>query len=229
MILGAGKVGKTSITIRMVGDIFKEVYDIKSDEGYTCDMIVRGKNVRMDILDTTAHEHFGMNRHFWPREAQNFVLIYDIRSEVTFKIVQQVYKTICRIKEGQAFNIVLVGNKCDLYNECDKIQARMELTRQNIKDLVYGYLRNREKELDNSNVTIIPDELQKICLRYHNEIPPEHIEVTYEMGEELARSWENQYFKIPFLETSAKTGENVEKIFANIIMLCQDATSFDYT
>ena len=91
-------------------------------------------------------------------------------------------------------------------------------------DLVYGYLRDGEKLWNqDSNLKLIPDELRMICLRYHGEFVERDIGVTYEMGMRLAKSWENEYFRVPFFETSAKTGESVYEAFKSIVVLAQEA------
>ena len=57
----------------------------------------------------------------------------------------------------------------------------------------------------------------------------ENIAVTYEMGMNLAKSWEREYFKVPFFETSAKTGENVEQAFKSVVILAQDGQGITYS
>ena len=117
--------------------------------------------------------------------------------------------------EDKGINIILVGTKLDLYEQKN---ARMYLNSQKVKDLVIGYVRNAEK-LWNDKSMIIPSAIRDICLSYHGTEPQGRI--SYEMGAELAKSWETDNFKVPFYETSALNGQNVEDVFINMVTLCQ--------
>ena len=62
----------------------------------------------------------------------------------------------------------------------------MKSNEQNMKDLVYGYMRESEK-LCTNYMCIIPEDVKAICLLYHGK--PIHVELTHEMEEKLAESW----------------------------------------
>eukprot|EP00484_Ammonia_sp_Unknown_P030990 CAMPEP_0197026252 /NCGR_PEP_ID=MMETSP1384-20130603/6386_1 /TAXON_ID=29189 /ORGANISM="Ammonia sp." /LENGTH=186 /DNA_ID=CAMNT_0042454891 /DNA_START=137 /DNA_END=697 /DNA_ORIENTATION=- len=155
-MLGAGAVGKSAITIRMVVNEFKQEYDATIEDSYTCTMNVDGQNALLDILDTAGQEQFKALRSHWIREAEAFVLVYAVNSQTSFKVADELYKTICRTKDELRVDLVLVGNKIDL--------------------------------------------------------PESQHVVTYNMGKSLADSW-----GVPFIETSAKTGANVNDAFDLIV------------
>eukprot|EP01084_Bolivina_argentea_P084466 152742_1 len=156
VILGAGAVGKSAITIRMVVNEFKQEYDATIEDSYTCTINVDGENALLDILDTAGQEQFKALRNHWIREAEAFLLVYAVNSQTSFKIADELYKTVRRHKEDMRIDLVLVGNKCDLAES-------------------------------------------------------QH-EVTYKMGNQLADSW-----GVPFVQTSAKTGDNVSDAFDIIV------------
>eukprot|EP00485_Elphidium_margaritaceum_P011682 CAMPEP_0202689308 /NCGR_PEP_ID=MMETSP1385-20130828/4599_1 /ASSEMBLY_ACC=CAM_ASM_000861 /TAXON_ID=933848 /ORGANISM="Elphidium margaritaceum" /LENGTH=189 /DNA_ID=CAMNT_0049344425 /DNA_START=84 /DNA_END=653 /DNA_ORIENTATION=+ len=155
-ILGAGAVGKSAITVRMVANEFQSEYDPTIEANYTCTIQVEGKNETLDILDTAGQEQFAALQHHWIRESHAFLLVYAVNNERTFRHCNDLYKTILRNKDGQRVDIVLVGNKTDL--------------------------------------------------------PDNKHEVTYAMGKQLASDW-----GCSFLETSAKTGTNVNEAFEAIV------------
>mmetsp|Transcript_27846 Transcript_27846/g.44140 ORF Transcript_27846/g.44140 Transcript_27846/m.44140 type:complete len:188 (+) Transcript_27846:21-584(+) len=155
-ILGAGAVGKSAITVRMVANEFQQEYDPTIEANYTCTIQVDGKNEQLDILDTAGQEQFAALQHHWIRESHAFLLVYAVNSDRTFKHCNDLYKTILRNKEGERIDLVLVGNKADL--------------------------------------------------------PDNQHEVSYAMGKQLAESWD-----CPFIETSAKTGVNVNEAFELIV------------
>eukprot|EP01084_Bolivina_argentea_P084468 152744_1 len=156
VILGAGAVGKSAITIRMVVNEFKQEYDATIEDSYTCTINVDGENALLDILDTAGQEQFAALQHHWIRESHAFLLLYAVNSERTFAHTRDLYKNIQRFKEGERIDVVLVGNKADL--------------------------------------------------------PDGQHEVTYKMGKELADEWH-----MDFIETSAKTGVNVNEAFELIV------------
>lgn len=188
-------------------------------------MDVNDKSENVGILDTAGQSEYHPLYDHWIRDYDNFILVYDIASRRSFKHIDYVCKRIMRAKDDDiAFNLIVVGNKCDLYDKCDLNQIRMKLTRENIIQLVYGYIAQFEHK---SNLQIIPVEIKQVCLKYHGETLNTNVEVTYEMGQEFATSLESEYFKVPFFETSAKTGENVRQMFQRMVMLCQSAISDD--
>eukprot|EP01083_Nonionella_stella_P030026 82447_1 len=113
-ILGAGAVGKSAITVRMVANEFQQEYDPTIEANYTCTIQVDGKNETLDILDTAGQEQFAALQHHWIRESHAFLLVFAVNSERTFKHTLDLYKNIQRNKENERIDLVLVGNKADL-------------------------------------------------------------------------------------------------------------------
>ena len=118
-------------------------------------------------------------------------------------------------------NIVLVGNKCDLLNRYKYIYPIDRVKPENMNILVYGYLHKNERNL---GIRFIPEEIKRICVSYiEQSLKDKRIEITPEMGKELAKSWENHEFEVPFIETSAKDKINVEEVFEHLVRLSQNA------
>eukprot|EP01084_Bolivina_argentea_P252375 423602_1 len=125
VILGAGAVGKSAITIRMVVNEFKQEYDATIEDSYTTTINVDGKNELLDILDTAGQDQFKALRNHWIREAEAFVLVYAVNAQTTFKIADELYKTVCRQKEDMRIDLVLVGNKIDLPESQHQVTKQM--------------------------------------------------------------------------------------------------------
>ena len=198
----------------MVANEWRSDYDPTIEDSYTCMLHVNGRHEQLDILDTAGQEQYPALMYHWIRESDIFMIVYDIRSLRTFKHAEEVYRKLLRNKEDELIHVILVGNKSDLYRPMDTVQQKMQLTRSNIKDLVYGYVRRIERTT--KRFVSIPVEMKQICLEFHGKSVSERIEVTYEMGKKLAESWE-----VPFFETSAKTGENVVEAFESLVVLSQ--------
>merc|ERR1719266_2922742 len=110
VVMGAGAVGKSAITIRMVVNEFKQEYDATIEDSYTCTIDVDGKNALLDILDTAGQEQFKALRNHWIREAEAFLLVYSVNSQTSFKVADELYKTVCRQREDMRLDLVLVAN-----------------------------------------------------------------------------------------------------------------------
>jgi len=156
VVMGAGAVGKSAITIRMVANEFQQDYDATIEDSYTCAIDVDGENAALDILDTAGQEQFKALRAHWIREAEAFILVYAVNSQTSFRVADELYRSIRRHKENMRIDMVLIGNKIDL--------------------------------------------------------PESQHEVTYKMGKQLAEKW-----RVPYFQTSAKTGHNVHESFEAIV------------
>jgi len=114
VVLGAGAVGKSAITIRFVADEFRQEYDPTIEDSFNTQIIVDKQDALLDILDTAGQEQFAALQDHWIREAQAFILVYSINSLRSFKHAEDLYIKITRNKEGERIYLVLVGNKSDL-------------------------------------------------------------------------------------------------------------------
>jgi len=158
VVVGAGGVGKSALTVRFIQGKFVEKYDPTIEDSYRKQVEVDGQACVLDIMDTAGQEEYSALRDQYMKTGQGFVLAYSITSPATFDMVQKLRVSILRIKEdvsSQDIPIILVGNKCDL-----------------------------EKERA----------------------------VTQDEGKALANK-----FAIPFLETSAKTNQNIDEVFFTLV------------
>jgi len=114
VVLGAGAVGKSAITLRMVSNDFRKEYDPTIEDSYACSVMVDGKAEMLDILDTAGQEQFSSLLDHWIRDAEGFLLVYAINSFVSFEHAKKLYDKIQHNKEDSTINLILLGNKCDL-------------------------------------------------------------------------------------------------------------------
>ncbi|KAL6307492.1 P-loop containing nucleoside triphosphate hydrolase protein [Sparassis latifolia] len=141
VVLGAGGVGKSALTVRFGRNQFVEQYNPTIEDGVPC--VVRA--LHLDILDTPGMEQFTAlnegyikvsNRtsfavlcshlyHSVPRVAVGF---YFLTQEASLKDVDDIRQLIYQIKGDKTVPIVVVGTKLDLTHE-------REVSRSTIQDL----------------------------------------------------------------------------------------------
>eukprot|EP01083_Nonionella_stella_P114294 337792_1 len=121
VVLGAGTVGKSAITVRMVADTFKTEYDATIEDRYQFDIDVDGKTKKLDILDTAGQEQFAALQDSWIREGDAFLLVYAVNSKATFIHTRKCYTQIQRNKDDARIDLVLIGNKSDLPHDYHEV------------------------------------------------------------------------------------------------------------
>merc|ERR1712159_890627 len=118
VVLGAGGVGKSALTIQLVTGNFLQEYDPTIEDSYRTTVKINYKgeerNALLDILDTAGQEEFQSMQDTWMREGKGFLLVYSIIDESSFEEVRSLREKIMRAKDADKVPIVLVGNKCDL-------------------------------------------------------------------------------------------------------------------
>jgi GTPase KRas protein len=120
VVLGAGGVGKSALTIRLVTENFLDEYDPTIEDSYRKQITVDNKPALLDILDTAGQEEFSSMQDQWMREGDGFLLVYSIASRNSFEEMQHLREKIWRNQDGDDDNfipIVIAGNKCDLINQ----------------------------------------------------------------------------------------------------------------
>jgi len=115
VVVGAGGVGKSAITVRFVQGGFIQKYDPTIEDSYRKQLEVDGIGCMLDVMDTAGQEEYSALRDSYMKTGQGFILVYDISSVTSFDTASKLRLHIIRLKEDVPdIPIVLVGNKCDL-------------------------------------------------------------------------------------------------------------------
>eukprot|EP00703_Trepomonas_sp_PC1_P005606 JAP91000.1 Rab-like protein [Trepomonas sp. PC1] len=122
VVIGAGAVGKSCITIRFIQGKFVKKYDPTIENFYRKQLDFEGQSQMLDILDTAGQEEFSALRDTYMKQGDGFVIVYAIDNETSFEDTRKLHAQMMRIKEKKCPTI-LVGNKCDL-NESRVIQKQ---------------------------------------------------------------------------------------------------------
>lgn len=118
VVLGAGGVGKSALTVRYIRDVFIDYYDPTIEEAYRRDVHLDGQLSTLEILDTAGAEQFTSLNEVYIQAGLGFVLVFSLTQEASLKEVDHLRKQIYGIKGGDTdIPIVVVGTKLDLVNE----------------------------------------------------------------------------------------------------------------
>lgn len=114
VLLGDGRVGKTSLVLRYVNDVFTEKQTATIQASYlTKRLNVGGTLVTLAIWDTAGQERFHALGPIYYRDADAALLVYDVMDSDSFKRVKSWVK---ELRQMAPKNIVLAiaCNKIDL-------------------------------------------------------------------------------------------------------------------
>jgi len=114
VMLGAGGVGKSALTMQFVHGSFIENYDPTVEDLYTKQISINNRTYILEILDTAGVEQFASMSDLYIRNGHGFILVYSITNSQSFDEIQGLQKKICRIKQSNKVPIVITGNKIDL-------------------------------------------------------------------------------------------------------------------
>ncbi|KAF2077839.1 hypothetical protein CYY_000884 [Polysphondylium violaceum] len=114
VVLGAGAVGKSALTIQFIQNHFIEEYDPTIEDSYRRQCQIDEVTYLLDILDTAGQDDYSAMRDQYMRTGQGFILAYDITCRRTFEEVATFVEQIKRVKDTEKFPMILVGNKSDL-------------------------------------------------------------------------------------------------------------------
>ncbi|XP_033629950.1 GTP-binding protein Di-Ras2-like [Asterias rubens] len=114
VVLGAGKVGKTSIISQFLGNKFEEKYKETVEDLHCREYNVNGHCIKVDILDTSGGLQFPAMRRLSISTANAFLLVYSVDDHNSLEVVRQIYEQIREQRSNfDELPIVVVGNKTD--------------------------------------------------------------------------------------------------------------------
>ena len=120
VVLGAGGVGKSALTIQFIQNHFVENLDFTVEDNYRKQVVIDGEACLLDICDTTGQDRWslekfdGKMRDQEMSSGQAFLCVFDVDDMKSFEYIKQKIEEIRRVKGANDVPIVLVGNKVDL-------------------------------------------------------------------------------------------------------------------
>ncbi|KAK9474984.1 P-loop containing nucleoside triphosphate hydrolase protein [Dipodascopsis tothii] len=114
VVLGAGGVGKSALTVRFAQGVFVDSYDPTIEDSYRKQVELDGRTCVLEILDTAGVEQFTAMRELYIKNGQGFLLVYSLTDAASLRELQKLHEQIARIKDRRSVPIVVAGNKSDL-------------------------------------------------------------------------------------------------------------------
>uniref|UniRef100_A0A8C9AXY6 small monomeric GTPase n=1 Tax=Prolemur simus TaxID=1328070 RepID=A0A8C9AXY6_PROSS len=121
VVVGAGGVGKSALTIQLIQNHFVDEYDPTIEDSYRKQVVIDGETCLLDILDTAGQEEYSAMRDQYMRTGEGFLCVFAINNTKSFEDIHQysshlppLREQIKRVKDSDDVPMVLVGNKCDL-------------------------------------------------------------------------------------------------------------------
>ena len=112
VVLGSGRVGKSSIIRRLLKDEFVEAYKATVEDLHCREYEIDGSTIKVDILDTAGHLEFPAMRRLSISTAHAFLLVYSIDDRASFDEVQRLWQQIKEERTGYSqLPCVVAGNK----------------------------------------------------------------------------------------------------------------------
>ena len=120
LLVGNSNVGKSSLFLRFVDEIWKENFVPTIGVDFKIKSIkIDNKTIKLQIWDTAGQERFRSLLSSYFKGANGILLLYDITNVNSFKSLSN---WLIEIEKNSSKNVkkILIGNKCDL-NDLRKI------------------------------------------------------------------------------------------------------------
>jgi GTPase KRas protein len=170
VVVGAGGVGKSALTIQLIQNHFVDEYDPTIEDSYRKQVVIDGETCLLDILDTAGQEEYSAMRDQYMRTGEGFLIVFAIDNMKSFEDIDSYRGQIRRVKDADDIPMLLVGNKIDLpRRDVDQKLASTYAkthnmpyietsakTRQGVDDAFYSLVREirRWKEVKNDDTTL---------------------------------------------------------------------------
>jgi small GTP-binding protein len=116
-LCGSASVGKTSLCLQFVRSTFPSDYVLTTEDHYRRAISIDGQSYVLEIVDTTGQFDNPTQLNSIIREADGFMLVFDLTNMQSYAEIVNYHERILDIKNSQRISrvpILLVGNKSDL-------------------------------------------------------------------------------------------------------------------
>ncbi|XP_046664622.1 ras-related protein Rab-32-like [Homalodisca vitripennis] len=120
LIIGDFGVGKTAIVRRYVDGRFSSKYKITIGADFALKHITRDEtHIKLQIWDIAGNERFGYMTRVYFKYAVAAVVVFDLTRSTTIQSASKWLRDLrekVTLSDGTAVPVVLLANKCDIYN-----------------------------------------------------------------------------------------------------------------
>ncbi|XP_004855309.1 GTP-binding protein Rit2 isoform X2 [Heterocephalus glaber] len=114
VMLGAGGVGKSAMTMQFISHQFPDYHDPTIEDAYKTQVRIDNEPAYLDILDTAGQAEFTAMREQYMRGGEGFIICYSVTDRQSFQEAAKFKELIFQVRHTCEIPLVLVGNKIDL-------------------------------------------------------------------------------------------------------------------
>uniref|UniRef100_A0A8C5KLX5 GTPase NRas n=1 Tax=Jaculus jaculus TaxID=51337 RepID=A0A8C5KLX5_JACJA len=100
VVVGAGGVGKSALTIQLIQNHFVDEYDPTIEDSYRKQVVIDGETCLLDILDTAGQEEYSAMRDQYMRTGEGFLCVFAINNSTSFADINLYREQIKRVKDS---------------------------------------------------------------------------------------------------------------------------------
>ncbi|KAF8937631.1 ras-2 [Dissophora ornata] len=116
-LLGSRAVGKSSMTIQFVEDVFVDSYYPTIENTFTKSISHQGQEYAAEIIDTAGQDEFSIFNGKHALDIHGYILVYSVTSKLSFDMIKIIRDKILNYTGTDWVPIVIVGNKSDLHGQ----------------------------------------------------------------------------------------------------------------
>lgn len=101
VVVGAGGVGKSALTIQLIQNHFVDEYDPTIEDSYRKQVVIDGETCLLDILDTAGQEEYSAMRDQYMRTGEGFLIVFAVNNAKSFEDITAYREQIKRVKDAE--------------------------------------------------------------------------------------------------------------------------------
>lgn len=127
LILGACKVGKTSLMRRWRHGEYTDVYSPTVEEFYVHSCKSQGKTVRLGLIDITGSGDFPGMLELYIERTDCIMLVYEIGNIESFKEIERLHQLVLDVRGDDQISFSVVATKKDQCEDMLETQIREDI------------------------------------------------------------------------------------------------------
>ncbi|KAL0491987.1 Ras-like protein [Acrasis kona] len=176
VLLGDGGVGKSTISNRLVSNIFIEEYDPTIEDSYRICCEVNDEVYIIDMLDVAGQSEYSVMRDSYMRRCEVIIIVADAGNENTFDEIKVFIEQAQRIKDNICVPFLLILNKIDLVDNVDPLMEKLRKIGENSESAFVEYIAVSAKS--GFNIRSITEKVVSIAMIASQTLPTRRVQLT---------------------------------------------------